>query len=95
MGVSGDGDNIYVGGFGENRPFFVSPESDGVTWTQYQGGAQKFSSQPFEMHYDSANGIMYSASWNGLYALKVLGKTGAIRPTARKAEGAGPSDSLP
>jgi hypothetical protein len=94
MGVSGDGDNIYVAGVGENRPFFVSPESDGINWTPYQGGAQKFSSQPFEMHYDSANGIMYSANWNGMYALKVPGKTGAIRPkgpTARKAAEAGPS----
>lgn len=95
MGVSGDGDNIYVAGTGEDRPFFVSPETDGVTWTEYKGGSQVFSSQPFEMHYDSVNGIMYSASWNGLFAMKVPGKTGAIRPTSRKAggngAGAGPS----
>ena len=89
MGVSGDGDNIYVAGTGEDRPFFVSPETDGVNWTAFNGGSQVFSSQPFEMHYDSANGIMYSASWNGLFAMKVPGKTGAIRPITRKGGGTG------
>jgi hypothetical protein len=80
MGVSGDGENIYVGNTGENRPFFVSPETDGMTWTQYRGGAQKFSSQPFEMFYDSTNGIMYSSNWGGLYALKVVKGGNAVRP---------------
>lgn len=73
MGVAGDGNNIYLAGTGGNRPFFVSPETDGTTWTAYQGGKQTVSSDPFEMFYDSANGIMYSANWEGLYALKVLG----------------------
>lgn len=80
MGVSGDGEKIYVGGTGENRPFFVSPETDGLTWTQYQGGTQKFSTQPFEMFYDSTNGIMYSSNWGGLYALKVVKGGNAVRP---------------
>jgi hypothetical protein len=80
MGVSGDGTNIYTGNTGTGRPMFVSPETDGQTWTPYQGGAQTFTSEPFEMFFDSTNGIMYSANWGGLYALKVLGKNSAVRP---------------
>ena len=80
MGVSGDGENLYVGNFGPDRPFFVSPETDGVTWKEYRSGAQKFSTQPFEMFYDSANGIMYSANWGGMYALKVIKGGIAVRP---------------
>jgi photosystem II stability/assembly factor-like uncharacterized protein len=79
MGVAGDGNNIYVGNVGEKSPMYVSPETDGTVWTPYQGGKQTFATQPFEMHFDSANGIMYSANWGGLYALKVLGGNNAIR----------------
>src|SRR6185436_6961253 len=85
MGVAGDGENIYVGCSGTNRPFFVSPETDGVNWTVYQGGKQTFSSDPFEMAYDAENGIMYSSNWEGLFALKVLGKGNAVRDPARAA----------
>ncbi len=80
MGVAGDGNYIYLAGVGENRPFFVSPESDGTKWEPYEGGAQTFSTQPFEMFFDAKNGILYSASWGGLYALKVTGKQNAILP---------------
>jgi hypothetical protein len=82
MGVSGDGTNLYIGNVGPNRPFFVSPETDGTTWTPYQGGAQKFVAEPFEMFFDSTNGIMYSANWEGLFALKILGKNAGIRTAA-------------
>jgi hypothetical protein len=88
MGVAGDGENIYVGNNGP-APMYVSPETDGTTWTKYRGGAQSFSSQPFEMHYDSANGIMYSANWDGLYALKVVKGGNAVRPARPSARNAG------
>jgi hypothetical protein len=43
-----------------------------MRWTNYGGGAQKFTSGPFEMAFDAANGIMYSASWGeGVLALRV------------------------
>jgi hypothetical protein len=43
-----------------------------MTWTPYNGGAQKFTDGPFEMAFDAANGILYSANWgNGILALKV------------------------
>ena len=89
MGVAGDGTNIYIGPNGPDRPMFVSPETDGLTWKPYQGGTQTFPQEPFEMAYDSANGIMYSANWAGLYALKVLVKDNAVReqPTARHVGG--------
>lgn len=85
MGVSGDGEYLYIGNTGENRPFFVSPESDGLTWSAYQGGKQTFHSSPFEMFFDSTNGILYSANWEGLFALKVTGRNNAAqRKTSRK-----------
>ena len=52
--------------------YIVSPESDGLAWTPYQGGAQTFINGPFTMRFDSTNRIMYSANWDaGLWALKV------------------------
>lgn len=84
MGVAGDGENVYVAGVGQNRPYFVSPETDGQNWKAYEGGKQTFSSQPFEMHYDSANGIMYSATWDGLWALKVIKSGNAVKPFPAK-----------
>ena len=72
MGICGDGNFLYTACSNSNEPFFTSPEDDGLTWTAYKGGTQKFSSAPFEMHYDPVNRVMYSASWSdGLFALKV------------------------
>ena len=72
MGICGDGTNLYTGCVSANQPFFTSPEKDGLTWTAYGGGAQKFSAEPFEMAYDGINHILYSASWSeGLLALKI------------------------
>jgi photosystem II stability/assembly factor-like uncharacterized protein len=73
MGICGDGTNLYTSGSsGGSLPFYTSPESDGLNWTAYQGGAQTFSSEPFEMFYDPTNKIMYSASWGaGLLALNL------------------------
>ena len=83
IGIIGDGKTLYTAGVGEKRPFFVSPESDGAEWAPYRGGAQTFSTQPFEMAYDSANGIVYSSNWGGLYALKVLPPEAGIGPGAK------------
>jgi hypothetical protein len=85
IGVCGDGNYLYTGTSGTNRPFFTSPENDGLTWTAYQGGTQTFTTDPFEMFFDSTNRIMYSANWEGLFALKVVGSMNvrrAKRPAA-------------
>jgi hypothetical protein len=82
IGICGDGNFLYTGTSGVSRPFFTSPEDDGLTWTAYQGGTQTFSTDPFEMFFDSTNRIMYSANWEGFYALKVLGAMN-VRPVAR------------
>jgi hypothetical protein len=53
------------------------------------GGKQTFSSQPFEMHFEKVNGILYSATWDGLLAMKVPGAHGIIRaPGPRPSPGA-------
>lgn len=71
IGVCGDGNLLYTScSNGGNAPFFTSPESDGTKWTKFQNGTQTFTSQPFEMYYDKANNIMYSANWEGLFALR-------------------------
>ncbi|MDB5336537.1 MAG: hypothetical protein JWN70_2156 [Planctomycetaceae bacterium] len=70
MGICGDGENIYTASTSKNEPFFVSRESDGITWKPLND--QKFSAVPFEMVYDPVNKILYSASWEeGLLAIKL------------------------
>ncbi len=72
MGICGDGKYLYTACSNAREPFFVSPENDGLTWTPFRSGKQKFSAEPFEMRYDPVNHIMYAASWGeGLLALKV------------------------
>lgn len=83
--VYGDGTTLYTGkSFGANQPYSVSPEKDGMTWTAYN--TQKFPDGPYEMAYDSVNGIMYSSNWSsGLWALKVgdgAPAAPAVDPTA-------------
>jgi hypothetical protein len=82
--VIGDGTNLYTskscpcgGGIptpGPNdSPAYTSPESDGLTWTPYQGGTQKFANGPYMMAFDKVNRILYMANWlAGAFALKVL-----------------------
>ena len=69
--VYGDGTTLYTGkSFGANQPYSVSPEKDGMTWAAFN--TQKFPDGPYEMAYDSVNGIMYSSNWSsGVWALKV------------------------
>jgi photosystem II stability/assembly factor-like uncharacterized protein len=78
--VQGDGNTLYtqISYTGDNagrgpQPYYVSSETDGLTWNPYQNGAQTFNDGPYIMRFDSSNGIMYSANWkDGLWALKVL-----------------------
>lgn len=54
------------------QPYYSAPAAGGP-WTPYQAGAQTFNNGPFNMNYDSTNGIVYSANWQtGLWALKVI-----------------------
>jgi hypothetical protein len=88
--VQGDGTNLYTmksyasSGSMYNDPYLTSKESDGLTWTAYQGGAQKFGLGPFTMHFDKVNRIMYSANWVvGLWALKVIDPATDVHKGAR------------
>ncbi|MDB5384699.1 MAG: hypothetical protein JWM11_345, partial [Planctomycetaceae bacterium] len=70
MGICGDGQNIYTATTSKDQPFFVSAETDGITWKPLND--QKFSAVPFEMVFDPVNKILYSASWEeGLLAIKL------------------------
>jgi hypothetical protein len=82
IGIIGDGKTLYTASSGQKRPYFVSSEADGINWTAYRNGTQTFSKEPFEMAYDSVNAIVYSANWDGLFALKVDPKDTGIRPSA-------------
>jgi photosystem II stability/assembly factor-like uncharacterized protein len=77
--IIGDGNVLYAqsANTGKNTtgptPYLTSLETDGVTWTLYQGGAQTFTDGPCSMRFDPVNRILYSANWDGgLWALKVL-----------------------
>ena len=89
--VGGDGTTLYSGGgWGSNRPFQVSRETDGITWKDYD--TQKIGDGPYAMTYDSTNGIMYSSSWfSGVWALKVGDGTGVIVEPPDAGGGAGGS----
>jgi hypothetical protein len=73
--VYGDGKLLYTAPAYSRgaQPFVVSPETDGITWTPYKGGAQPFQdSGPYEMAFDPTNGILYASMWfQGVWALKV------------------------
>jgi hypothetical protein len=72
--VQGDGTRLYIqpNGFqNAPQPFFTSQETDGSSWTAFNGGGQAFNSGPMQMAFDSANGIVYAALYNsGVWALK-------------------------
>ena len=69
LSVFGDGKNLYTGRHSSTQ-VLTSPESDGLMWNPL--GSQQFHEGPFEMAFDSANGILYSASITaGMWALKV------------------------
>jgi hypothetical protein len=69
--VFGDGKYVYAHGAYANigGPFSVSLETDGAKWSAFN--AQSIGDGPFEMAFDSVNGILYSSSWgSGLWALQ-------------------------
>jgi photosystem II stability/assembly factor-like uncharacterized protein len=75
--IAGDGNTIYTmkSAYFGAKPlpsFMASPETDGVSWQPYEGGAQTFIDGPIMLSFDAVNRIMYAASWEaGLWALKV------------------------
>jgi hypothetical protein len=77
--IMGDGNLLYAApsntGMATTAPvkFITSPETDGLTWTPYQGGAQTFGDGPSNMRFDAVNRIIYASCMDsGLLALKVL-----------------------
>jgi hypothetical protein len=70
IGIVGDGTNLYTSGHDHVAEFQTSPESDGLVWRNYN--QQLSNAGSFELAYDAANGIIYSANeYDGLMALKV------------------------
>ncbi|HEV8247607.1 MAG TPA: hypothetical protein VGP93_17650, partial [Polyangiaceae bacterium] len=70
LSVLGDGTTLYSGRHSQTGPLVVSPENDGVNWTDQD--VPESLEGPFEMAFDSANGILYSASVGaGIWALKL------------------------
>jgi hypothetical protein len=68
--VIGDGTSLYTGAWNVPGPMLTSPERDGVTWIPYD--SQPLNGGPYEMVFDAANRILYSANTNaGVWALKV------------------------
>jgi hypothetical protein len=69
-GIVGDGKNLYTAKCFGPTAILMSPETDGLTWTD--SSSQQFNQGPFEMAYDAVNGIVYNAGWGaGMWALKV------------------------
>jgi len=67
--IFGDGTNLYTGKVFGPAPILVSPETDGIKWSAYN--SQQFVQGPFELAYDSVNGVVYNAAWlSGMWALK-------------------------
>ena len=70
LAIVGDGTHLYTASHDHNAEFQTSLESDGLTWSDYS--TQISHAGAFEMAYDAANGIVYSANeYDGLLALKV------------------------
>jgi hypothetical protein len=69
-GIVGDGKFLFTAKCFGPTAILTSPENDGTKWTD--SSSQQFNQGPFEMAYDSVNGIVYNASWGaGMWALKV------------------------
>jgi len=70
--MEGDGDRLYT--CPNTGPMIVSPQDDGLNWTQLN--AQTFTGNSTMMTFDPDNRIMYSAQReNGVWAMKVPPKT--------------------
>jgi hypothetical protein len=69
LSVIGDGTHLYAGKHFDSH-FVTALESNDTVWTQFN--SQAFAEGPFEMAFDSVNGILYSANIRaGVWALKV------------------------
>jgi len=69
-GIVGDGKQLYAARCFGPTPYMTAPESDALNWTA--SSTQQFDSGSYEMSFDAANGIVYTASWgSGMWALKV------------------------
>jgi photosystem II stability/assembly factor-like uncharacterized protein len=96
----GDGNYLYAqeANTGTNtagpQPYVTSPETDGINWTAYNGGTQKFQDGPYDMAFDKVNRIVYSANWDhGLWALKVIDPATAITSKNLHTNRASPTES--
>lgn len=72
--IIGDGTYLYVmrSWSGQNKSYWISPETDGANWTMYKNGAQTFSDGPFAMAYDPVGKILYSSNWTaGVFRLRL------------------------
>ena len=71
--VFGDGKQLYSAPALGKNPFFVSDESDGMTWKPLADGAQVFENGgPYEMVFDKVNRVLYASMWEqGVWAMKV------------------------
>ena len=76
--IIGDGTYLYAQrantGYATTAPapYVTSLETDGVTWTPFNGGAQLFSDGPINMVFDPVNRIVYSSNWRaGVWRLKL------------------------
>ena len=71
--MTGDGTNLYTAPCFGPTSILTSSESDGLTWTPYQGGAQAFGNGPNGLRLTSTTRILYSANWDsGFWALRVI-----------------------
>ena len=77
-GIVGDGTTLYAQRANTGtattgmQSYYIARESDGVTWTVQNNGAQTFSDGPMNMVYDANNRIIYSSNWRaGVWKLNV------------------------
>jgi hypothetical protein len=72
LSIMGDGESLYTAALFGPTPILTAREENDEDWAPFGGGAQVFSHGPFEMAFDAANGILYSASQHaGVWALKI------------------------
>ena len=70
--IFGDGKQLYSAPAWGMNPYFVSAESDGLTWEPLAGGQIFENGGPYEMVHDELNGILYASMWElGVWAMKV------------------------
>lgn len=83
--IIGDGSTLYSLR-AEGGAFYCAPESSGLAWTAYNGGAQTFSAGANPFVYDPTNRIVYVAlNGAGAWALRVIDPaTGTHAGMARK-----------